>query len=110
MPRNTGTLTVLIVESSHTDGQPHYGDRVTFDVQVDRAAHPKPFVQLNCYQDDELVYAMSAGFWDGYRFTKTYTLSSSFWDGGAADAVATLFVAEKQHQQVLATHEFTVLA
>jgi hypothetical protein len=104
---SVSSMDLVLLDSA--DDVPNWGEHVTFAVET--TVTEKPFVQLDCFQAGELVYAMSAGFWDGYRFTKTYTLSSSFWTSGAADCVARLFhVASNGKNVVDMTMPFTVAA
>lgn len=108
-PKANSVSSMSLVLLDSADDVPNWGERVTFAVSTDVTEWP--FVQLDCYQGGELVYAMSAGFWEGYRFTKTYTLRSSYWTGGAADCVARLFhVASNGKNVVDMTMPFTVAA
>ena len=82
---STSSLSLVLVES--TDGLPHWGQSVTFDVQTSAAY---PYVTLDCFQGGVRVSTMTAGFYPSYRFTRYYTLSSSSWQSGEADCVANL--------------------
>jgi len=84
-----GTISLVLLNS--TDGVPHYGQQVTFNVST--TATDKPSVKLNCYQGGVLVYTHSAGFYAGYPWPweQTFTLRSGAWTGGAADCTAELY-------------------
>jgi hypothetical protein len=87
----TGSSSLSLVLLNSTDGVPHYGQQVTFNVST--TATDQPFVRLNCYQGATEVYWASAGFYDGYPWpwTRNFTLSSSYWTGGAASCIAELY-------------------
>ena len=46
---------------------PSWGDQVTFNVST--TATDRPTVRLHCYQNGNLVYTFSAGFFAGYPWT-----------------------------------------
>ena len=103
------TASVNLVVLGSTDGQPHWGQQVTFTVST--TATDRPFVGLQCYQGGARVYSMSAGFFADYPFTKTYTLSSSYWTSGAADCTATLYYfTSNGRERTLKTMSFRVYA
>jgi hypothetical protein len=83
------SFTLVLLDSS--DGLPHYGQQVTFDVST--TATTKPFVRVYCYQNGVRVYWASAGFYPGYPWpwAQNFTLSSSYWTGGPADCTADLY-------------------
>jgi hypothetical protein len=103
-----GTLGLVLLNSS--DGLPHYGQQVTFNVST--TATDKPFVKLNCYQAGVHVYWASAGFFEGYPWpwTRNFTLRSSYWTGGAADCVATLYLYDGRRYKDLTSLSFHVWA
>src|SRR5260370_38212053 len=76
------SLTLVLVNS--TDGLPHYGQQVTFNVSTN--APTQPNVSVDCYQNGALVYGAVAGFYAGYPWpwTHGFTLSSPSWTGRAA--------------------------
>ena len=84
-PTGSGTLTLVLLNS--TDGLPHFGQVVTFNVATSAAY---PYVTLNCYKDGAWVYTLTAGFYAAYPFTRYYSLGSSSWTSGAADCTADL--------------------
>ncbi|HET9522345.1 MAG TPA: hypothetical protein VFO73_14950 [Candidatus Limnocylindrales bacterium] len=83
-----GTLALVMVTDANGNGLPNWGDQVTFNVST--TATDRPTVRLHCYQNDNLVYTFSAGFFAGYPWTTVYGLSSQSWTGGAADCTASL--------------------
>lgn len=81
-----GTLSLVLLNS--TDGLPHFGQKVTFNVST--TATTKPWVTLKCSQNGALVYKQSNGIFAtslGQVFTLGPTPS---WQGGEADCTATL--------------------
>ncbi len=74
-----------------TDGLPHYGQQVTFNVSTNATTQPN--VSVDCYQNGALVYGAVAGFYAGYPWpwTQVFTLSSPSWTGGAANCTAALY-------------------
>ena len=85
----TGTIALVLVDS--TDGVPHWGQHVRFDVST--TATTEPHVSLQCSQGGTLVYSAQTGYYDSYPWpgTQTFTLSSSMWTSGAADCTARLY-------------------
>jgi hypothetical protein len=104
----TGSLTGPVLLNS-TDGLPHWGQQITFDVSSNA---PYYFVELDCYQSTTLVYASSVGFYPGWPWSRTYTLQSSVWTGGAATCNARLYssLSDGSNQKTLATMSFNVYA
>ncbi|HKH16072.1 MAG TPA: hypothetical protein VKA57_00995 [Solirubrobacteraceae bacterium] len=84
---SSSTFNLVLVNS--TDGVPHYGQDVTFEVST--TATSRPMVSLACNQGGTMVYAGTVGFYDGYPWSKNFTLASSWWTGGAADCSARLY-------------------
>jgi len=82
----TGSFS-LVLENS-TDGLPHYGQTVTFNVSTTASM---PGVTLTCYQNGDWVVNQTVGFYPGYPWSQDFYLFSSKWAGGAADCTATLF-------------------
>lgn len=100
----SGSLSLVLINSS--DGLPHWGQTVTFDVTTTVS---QPYVTLNCFQNGAQVYTMTAGFYASYPFTHYYTLSSSSWTSGAADCTADLHYSTSSGKRVtLATLSFPV--
>src|SRR5262245_6401161 len=54
---STGTISLVLLNS--TDGLPHFGQKVTFNVST--TATSEPWVTLYCYQNGSLVYQGSNG-------------------------------------------------
>ena len=84
--RSAGSIALAPVDS--TDGLTHYGQTVRFDVST--TATDQPWVNLQCFQNGELV----AEGWNGY-FSDSITgrdfgLYSPKWTGGAAECTAWL--------------------
>jgi hypothetical protein len=85
-----GSSLSLVLENS-TDGQPHWGQTVTFKVST--GATTQPNVSLDCYQNGVLVYGAVAGFYAGYPWpgSQNFILSSPSWTGGGASCTASLY-------------------
>lgn len=80
-----GTISLVLLNS--TDGVPHYGQKVTFNVSTTATSYP--YVTLKCSQGG-LVYQASKGIFPtslGQNFTLGPT---PMWQGGDADCTATL--------------------
>ena len=82
----TGGGTISIVLLNSTDGQAHYGQKVTFNVST--TATQYPWVTLKCYQG-ALMYQQSNGIFPT-SLGQNFTLASGAWVGGDADCTATL--------------------
>jgi hypothetical protein len=85
-PSGDGSSTIKLVVVNSTDGLPHYGQKVTFDVYTSSTAFP--WVLLECSQNGSLVYQYSKGIFPtslGQIFTLGPTPA---WTGGAADCTA----------------------
>jgi hypothetical protein len=89
----------LVVLNGATE--PHYGGQVTFNVST--TATSRPFVQLTCTQNGDVVYTFQAGFFPDYPWTRIYTLSSQSWTGGAANCTAKLVSSDGTRTTTLAT-------
>ena len=87
---SSGTSSLTLVLLNSTDGLPHWGQQVTFNVST--TATTEPYVTLYCYQNGKQVYSSWAGFYPSYPWpwNQVMTLSSLSWTGGAADCTATL--------------------
>jgi hypothetical protein len=101
----TGTFSLVLVTDQNGDGQPNWGDSVTFDVSS-TAAYPE--VTLTCYRSGDWVTNQTVGFYDGWPWSQVFPLSSWRWTGGAADCDAVLFYQTKKGNQTLATMSFHV--
>ena len=86
---STSSLTLVLLNS--TDGLPHWGQQVTFSVST--TVTTRPYVKLDCYQNQVWVYDQWAGFYADFPWPwlQTFPLSSSAWTSGAADCTATLY-------------------
>ena len=105
----TSTMTLVLVDS--TDGVPHWGQHIRFNVST--TATTKPYVDVTCSQGGTLVYSASTGYFDGYPWpwTNTFVLQSPSWTGGAASCSARLYSqANSGSQTTLKTMSFAVYA
>ena len=89
MPGGTSTVKVVLLNS--TDGLAHQGQQVTFDVLT--TVTDRPYVRLDCYQNQVWVYDQWAGFYPDFTWPwmQTFPLSNSMWTSGEADCTATLY-------------------
>jgi hypothetical protein len=83
---SSSSLKLVLLNS--TDGQPHYGQQVTFTVST--TVTDRPYVNLDCTQNGALVYSNQVGYYAGYPWVQYFNLSSSYWTSGAADCTARL--------------------
>ncbi len=97
----TGSFTLVLLNS--TDGYPHYGQNVTFNVA---SSVSQPWVQLTCYQSGAWVTNQYVGFYPGYPWSQVFPLSSYKWTSGAADCDGRLF--DGSNNATLATMSFHV--
>jgi len=82
----TGTIDLVVLNS--TDGLPHFGGKVTFNVST--SATTQPWVDLKCYQNGVLVAEQANGIFPG-SLGEIFTLGPSVaWQSGAADCTAYL--------------------
>lgn len=104
----TGSLSLVLLNS--TDGLPHWGQQVTFNVST--TATTEPHVSLKCYQNGALVYTTQTGYYASYPWpwTQIMTLASGAWTGGAADCTATLYSFSGTNTVTLGTLSFHVYA
>jgi hypothetical protein len=107
-PSGSSTFTLVLLTS--TDGLPHWGQQVTFNVQTTATAEPN--VSLNCFQNGAQVYSAVAGFYASYPWpgTQIMTLMSSSWTAGAADCTARLYYISGAKTLTLQTMSFHVYA
>jgi hypothetical protein len=109
--KTTTNGTISLVPVNSTDGLPHWGQQVRFDVQT--TATTEPHVDVTCYQGGTLVYSGTTGYYDSYPWpwTQTFTLSSQSWTGGDADCTAVLYsLSNTGRKTTLATLNFHVYA
>jgi hypothetical protein len=107
-PSGDGSSTIKLVVVNSTDGLPHYGQKVTFEVYTSATAYP--WVLLECSQNGSLVYQYSKGIFPtslGQIFTLGPTPA---WTGGAADCTAYLQKWDRRKKTTLATLSFHVYA
>jgi len=100
------SLSLVLLNS--TDGLPHWGQQVTFNVST--TATTQPNVSLNCYQNGSLVYGAVAGFYPSYPWpwTQIFTLSSPSWKSGGANCTASLYYFSGKKTTTLTTMSFQV--
>jgi hypothetical protein len=87
-PDRSGSGTMSLVLLNSTDGVPHFGQKVTFNVSTTATSYP--YVTLKCSQGGGLVYQASKGIFPtslGQDFTLGPTPN---WQGGDADCTAYL--------------------
>lgn len=101
------TLETPLVNDLNGDGQPNWGDTVTFAVST--GATTQPNVSLTCSQNGTAVYSAVTGYYAGYPWpwTQDMTLSSQSWSGGTASCVARLYMFTRKGTSTLATTSFT---
>lgn len=89
--KQSSTATMTLVLENSTDGLPHYGQTVTFQVATNATSQPN--VSLDCYQAGKLVYGAVSGFYPSYPWpgTQNFILSSPSWTGGAASCTAKMY-------------------
>jgi len=99
------SISPVLLES--TDGLPHYGQHVSFNVST--TATNKPWVELDCYQGGALVYQDWRGFFESSLTGQKFTLGTSeAWQSGAADCTAWLEKYTKRGWKHLASTSFHV--
>jgi len=105
-PGGNSSLNLVLIDS--TDGVPHWGQQVSFDVSTTETTQPQ--VSLDCYQSSTKVYGNWTGYWDGYPWpwTQTMTLKSQAWTSGAADCTAKLYYSSGRKTISAATLNFHV--
>jgi len=93
-----GILKVVMADQSF-DGAPHWGDRITFEVNTTQAWNQ---VSVVCTQNGEVVYGAV------WPYPSILTLSSQAWEGGAADCAATLMAFSGAKATTIGAITFTV--
>ena len=84
-PTSTGTIQLVLMDGAT---EPHFGGRVTFDVQTPVAM---PYVHLVARQNGQLVLEGRQGFFPTALGHQWFLLGPTpNWQGGAADCTATL--------------------
>jgi hypothetical protein len=83
----TGGGTISLVLLNSTDGVPHVGQNVTFNVSTTATSYP--WVTVNCYKGGSLVYKSSNGMFPT-SLGQVFTLASNSWMSGDADCTAWL--------------------
>ena len=109
-PKGGGSSSMSLVLMNSTDGVPHWGQDVRFDVST--TATTEPHVKLECSQGGTVVYTAQTGYYDGYPWpwTQTFTLSSGAWTGGDADCLATMYYFNRSKTVTGTTLAFHVYA
>lgn len=101
----TGTISLVLMES--TDGLPHFGQKVTFDVST--TATDSPYVHLTCSQAGSLVLESRQGFFEHALGNEWFYLGPTpAWQGGDADCTAYLESYTRKGWKVLASTSFHV--
>jgi hypothetical protein len=105
---STSTLKVVMLDS--TDGLPHYGQSITFNVST--TVTTTPYVKLDCYQNQVWVNDQWAGFFPDFPWTymQTFPLTNSLWTGGEADCTATLYYYSGKGTRNITSLDFHVYA
>jgi hypothetical protein len=80
-----GTISLVLLDS--TDGLPHFGQHVTFNVST--TATLSPWVTMRCYVGGTLVVVDTNGMFTGSLDT-IFTLAANNWQRGAGDCTADL--------------------
>jgi hypothetical protein len=84
--KGSGTISLVLLDS--TDGLPHFGQEVTFEVFASSTS--QPWVELLCYKNGTHVYRQANGIFPG-SLDQTFTLGPTpLWQGGEADCTAYL--------------------
>src|SRR5216683_7718212 len=101
----TSSLGLVLLNS--TDGLPHWGQQVTFNVST--TATTEPHVSLKCSQNGVVAYSAQSGFYASYPWpwTQVMTLSSAAWTSGSADCVASLYYFSGTNTVTVGTLSFT---
>lgn len=102
----SSSLSIVMVTDKNADGLPNWGDSITFKVST--AATTQPYVQLNCSQNQVVVYQHQAGIYLSYPWSQNYVLSSSNWTTGAASCTALLQYNSGKRTLTLTTLNFQV--
>ena len=105
---NKSGSNLKLVLLNSTDGVPHWGQDITFEVSSSAA---EPNVNVRCYRAEDFVYDGWAAFWAGAWFGQTMTLSSQAWPDGEADCTARLVTfGSNGRERTLKTMTFHVYA
>jgi hypothetical protein len=104
---STSSLAVVMVADANANGQPNYGDQITFNVVRSSA---QQFVGLRCWQGSNFVFDSYVGYFDGAWFGDRFTLGSMYWDASlSASCTARLFTySNRGTERVSATTTFAV--
>ncbi len=107
-PTTTSSLTAVLLNS--TDGLPHWGQSLTFNVSTSSTSEPN--VSLNCYQNGSLVFGAVAGFYPSYPWpgSQIFILSSPTWTSGPATCTAALYYFSGRKTVTLTTMNLEVFA
>jgi hypothetical protein len=104
----TSSLSLVLVNS--TNGVPHWGQQITFNVST--TVTTEPHVSVVCTQNGSVVYGAETGYYASYPWpwTQIMTLSSQSWTGGAASCTATLYYFSGTNTVNLTSLSFQVYA
>lgn len=103
-----GNLSLRMVEDSNQDGQPNWGDTITFDVST--SLSEKSFLSVACYQNGTNVYSVQKQY-DSSNMSSANRymhLSSAKWASGPADCNASLYDASGKSLKTLNSYNFHV--
>jgi hypothetical protein len=106
-----GSSSFTLVPLNSTDGLPHWGQQITFNVTT--TATTEPHVSIACYQNGVMVATTQTGYYASYPWpgTQNITLASGAWTGGAADCNARLYsLSNSGGSTTLGTMSFHVYA
>ncbi len=105
----TSTTTFGLVVLNSTDGLPHYGQDITFNVSTTATSYPS--VSVGCAQNGTQVLYWTAGFFPSYQFSDWLSLTTPSWTSGGANCTATLYYSSGKRKIInLATFNFQVYA
>ena len=86
-PPRGGSATISLVLLNSSDGLPHWGQSVMFNVAT--TATTEPFVHLQCHQGGVLVGDGWRAYFDG-TLGREFGLYSPIWTSGSADCTASV--------------------
>jgi hypothetical protein len=109
-PKNSGSSTLTLVLLNSTDGLPHWGQQITWNVST--TATTEPHVSVTCSQNGTVVYSAESGYYASYPWpwTQDMTLSSQSWTSGDADCTGALYYFNGSKTVTLTTVPFHVYA
>jgi hypothetical protein len=104
----SGNINLRLVNDANHDGEPNWGDIVTFDASTSSVA--SPVLQVSCYKNGQNVLYVQKSYNTGVQIAaaRYIQLKSSQWTGGSADCAATLLKTNFGKTTVLSTSTFHV--